>query len=476
MSLQDCSTAAGGVPVAADQHDTSPARPAAGGQRGGRTFRRTLTRIGLGLAVVAVAAFGVARAQGELPFSAASGAEGTSVVAAQNSAQDAAIQGVIQHANAEQVQAIASKDPSAMADTSTTAHFQELEQVNQQLLSSGVSSIALINVDWGPITVNGTTATATSYETWQTTYADGTTEQSRDQNDYSLVQQNGAWVIASDEHPSAGNSQPSSQSPQPSSPSPAVNPGQIGTSNNWSGYAATGGTFTAVSGTWTVPQYSASNSGGVDATWVGIGGVTSRDLIQAGTQEVASGNGLTQYQAWIELLPQSSHPVPLAVHAGDSVSVSIDQQAGNTWQIAFTNHTTGQTYQTSVQYTSSHSSAEWIEEAPSSGRGGILPLDNFGTVTFSDGAATRDGQTVDLAQAGAKPITLIGASQQPLAVPSALGSDGSSFSVSRTDAGATATQPGSSTGRSVPGSGYGRGGQPGTGYGIAPWPGLGFGG
>jgi hypothetical protein len=165
--------------------------------------------------------------------------------------------------------------------------------------------------------------------------------------------------------------------------------------------------------------------------------VSSRDLIQAGTQETVSGTGQTQYQAWIEMLPAASHPITLAVHPGDSVSVSIDEQSAGTWQIAFTNNTTGQTYQTTVQYTSSNSSAEWIEEAPSAGRGGILPLDDFGSVSFSSASAVKDGQTVNLAESGAKPITLIGANQQPLAVPSAVGSDGSSFSVSRTDASAT---------------------------------------
>jgi hypothetical protein len=46
--------------------------------------------------------------------------------------------------------------------------------------------------------------------------------------------------------------------------------------------------------------------GGVSATWVGIGGVNSRDLIQAGTQQQTTGTGQTQYQAWVEMLPQAS--------------------------------------------------------------------------------------------------------------------------------------------------------------------------
>src|SRR5690348_4888732 len=61
-----------------------------------------------------------------------------------------------------------------------------------------------------------------------------------------------------------------------------------GTSSNWAGYVAEGGTYTGVSGAWhvPVPQDSAATSVAADATWVGIGGVESHDLIQAGTQAI----------------------------------------------------------------------------------------------------------------------------------------------------------------------------------------------
>src|SRR5205807_743579 len=59
-------------------------------------------------------------------------------------------------------------------------------------------------------------------------------------------------------------------------------------SSNWSGYVANGGSFTAVTATWVVPQVSATSTG-ADATWVGIGGLNSRDLIQAGTQASVGG-------------------------------------------------------------------------------------------------------------------------------------------------------------------------------------------
>ncbi|MDQ6671186.1 MAG: G1 family endopeptidase [Chloroflexota bacterium] len=374
-----------------------------------------------------------------------------------------AIQQVIQRGDEEQAQAIATNNPSVMTDTSTADFYQQQVQVNQDLTSNGVAAIKLVGIEWGPISVSGTNATATAWETWTTTYADGTTDQSRDRNVYTLVQDNGAWKVSADAHPDAavsgapgsrgaggqgavGPGAPGTGSPsprrqpgtpaQPSQPSQPRQPrGQRGqgVSANWSGYAATGGTYTAVSGTWTVPQFAPDSQAGADAAWVGIGGVNTTDLIQAGTQQTVSGSGSTQYQAWVETLPQASHPVPLTIHPGDSISVSITQQpqAQDQWLVAFSNTTTGQTYQVTEHYTSSMSSAEWIEEAPSVMRGRQLPLDDFGSIDFSAGSATRNGQTVNIASSGAQPISMVSRGGQQLAKPSALGADGASFSVSR---------------------------------------------
>lgn len=346
----------------------------------------------------------------------------------------AAIQQLIKRSNDEQVQAIAAKDSSIMADTVTSAHYQELARINQELVDSGVSGIRLVKIEWGDIHVSGSTATATTFETWQTTFVDGTSDQSRDRNDYRLVSDSsGAWKIEADDHPEVASSPPPSTEPVPGVPD------NQDTSHNWAGYAATGGTFTAVSATWTVPQASNDSSFGVDATWVGIGGVQSRDLIQAGTQQTVNANGRVQYQAWLELLPRASRPVQLPVHAGDSVSVALTEQAPDSWQIAFTNNTTGRTYSTSVPYASSHSSAEWVEEAPSAGGRGLLPLDNFGSIQFNGASTVKDGQTLSIAAANAQAITMVGGALQALAVPSQLGADGASFSVDRTDAPAVLT-------------------------------------
>lgn len=358
-------------------------------------------------------------------------------VSAPNGSAEAAIQEVILRGNSQQEQAIASHDSSPMRDTSTDSYYQEVAQANQDMVAHGITRISLVKLDWGDVIVNGNTAVATSWETWTTDYAHAGTDQSRDRNVYSLVQENGVWKIQSDDHPddpfgTPVGVQPAAPAPAPEAPPSAVLPRGRGGSANWAGYSASGGSFTGVTGSWIVPQPASDGTSGADATWVGIGGERSRDLIQAGTEQTVTSSGRVRYYAWIEMLPDYARPVPLSVHPGDSVTVSINQQETGTWLVLVRNNTTGATYDRQVQYRSTLSSAEWIEEAPSSVRGALLPIDNFGSVTFTGASAVKDGQTVSLAEAGASPIAMITARGQTLATPSVLADDGAGFTVTRT--------------------------------------------
>ncbi len=239
------------------------------------------------------------------------------------------------------------------------------------------------------------------------------------------VRQASSAAPASEQAAPTGQGQSPRTQPAPQARAqPAAN-----VSRNWSGYVAEGGAFTSVSGTWTIAQPSLA-SAGIDATWVGIGGVTSRDLIQAGTEAVVSGAGDAHYDAWIETLPQPSHPVPLAVTGADSVTVTLSEQASGEWLISIRNNTTGKAYAATVRCSSSGSSAEWVEEAPSAGRRVVL-LDDFGIVRFTSGSAVEDGVSVSISAASAKPITMADAVGRALASPSVLSADGSSFTVMR---------------------------------------------
>jgi len=346
----------------------------------------------------------------------------------------AAVKDVVRRANEAQVQAFARNDPTLMRATATSSYYQELVQTNQGLQSGGAQSIALVKLEWVDVTVSGTTANAVTNETWRTTYTDGSVSDSTDRNEYTLVLQAGAWRISADVQPTTQIITPGAgTAPSVTQPGPAAS--VTSSSSNWSGYAASGGTFTSVTATWTVPTVTATSSG-ADATWVGIGGLTSNDLIQAGTQAMVDGSGTVEYSSWIEMLPQSSRNVPLSVSAGDSVTVTIAQQTGNDWLITMKNNTTKGTYSVTVQYSSSNSSAEWVQEAPSVGRG-LVSLDQFGTVQFSGASAVRDGKTMSLSALGAKAITMINGLGQAIAQPSTIATDGSSFTVARTDATST---------------------------------------
>ena len=237
-------------------------------------------------------------------------------------------------------------------------------------------------------------------------------------------------------------------------------PAGAGTSLNWAGYEATGGTYTSIGASWMIPASAApagaaTNELSADATWVGIGGVSSRDLIQAGTQTVFQ-NGSPTYQAWYETLPSDSEQVPLTVHPGDAMTVSITQQSNGQWSVYFFDSTTGQSYTTSVSYQSSLSSAEWIEEMPSATHG-FVALDNFGTAAFTNGFTVENGAQVSIAGANAQPLTMINSAGQALAIPSSLGADGGSFNVTRTNAAASTASLAMPTIGVSRGSGYGYG-------------------
>jgi len=398
---------------------------------------------------------------------AAAGASSTPAAGSPPADVAAAIKAVIEKGNQEEIQAFATGDPSVMKDTSTSDYYQQIAQSYQNMSSNGVTTLQLDKLVWGAVTLQDpNTAQANTSETWTTTFSDGSTLNETDANVYTVVQQNGTWLVQDDQHPDTRTLQPQPGGTPGAAPTsgvstPIASPAPGGTgidqSSNWAGYSATGGTFTVVSGTWTIPNVSAGSGNSVasDATWVGIGGVNSDDLIQAGTQAIVQ-NGQLQYTAWWETLPQSSQPVAMDVSAGDNVSVSIAQQADGTWQIYIHDSTSGQTFQKNLSYKSSLSSAEWIEESPSTGGRTLIPLDNFGTVTFTNATTFENGQQRTVKDAGGQPITLYstpgggrrgrfgrgnGQAGQPLAQPSALGPDGASFSVTRTNAPAPSSVP-----------------------------------
>jgi hypothetical protein len=348
--------------------------------------------------------------------------------AATNDVAEQAVKDTITRANEAQADAFNSGDSTVMRATATSDWYAQLVDINRDLTAGGVTEIALVSIDFQSVTVDGENAKAVTFETWRTSYSDGLTDESTARNDYTLVLDGGVWRIATNDQPSAALQPGTGTQPDPNAPSSAAI--ATDTSTNWSGYAAMGGTFTSVTGTWTVPTV-ATTTTGADATWVGIGGINTPDLIQAGTEATVSG-GEVAYGAWIEMLPAASRPISLSVNPGDSVTVTITQKSELDWMIDMKNNTTGGRYNTTVQYRSSRASAEWVQEAPSLGRS-IVPLDDFGTLKFTGASAVRDGATLNLNGLDARAITMINGARQALAIPSVIGADGASFTVTRTE-------------------------------------------
>ncbi|GMA65366.1 hypothetical protein NZD89_07950 [Alicyclobacillus fastidiosus] len=242
------------------------------------------------------------------------------------------------------------------------------------------------------------------------------------------------------------SSTPSSitSSTSPASSSSTDLPGDTQASGNWAGYVTNPATssdlYTSVSGSWTVPTIS-SGSQGVAAQWIGLGGVSSDDLLQVGTMEQVQGGTTVDTVFW-EKLPSAAQNV-MTVSAGSTIDASIKQVSGSNWDVTITaKSSTGQTQSKTipVTLTSSYaegigSSAEWISEDPSDMNGQLYPLANAGTVNFR--SATVDGQALNDSANQVVPMALVTDEGQLLIAPSSLGSDGESFSTVTEDVGAS---------------------------------------
>ncbi|HKN98012.1 MAG TPA: G1 family glutamic endopeptidase [Pseudonocardiaceae bacterium] len=165
-------------------------------------------------------------------------------------------------------------------------------------------------------------------------------------------------------------------------------------SSNWSGYAKTG-TFTSVSGHWTVPTVSGTGNH-FSSQWAGIDGFNNSNLIQTGTEADVIG-GRASYDAWWEILPAPETVITgMTIHPGDSMTATITKVSGTTWNIRLTDNTTGVQFNSNKTYRGAGTSAEWIEEATEvNGTIGTPP--RFTTFTFN--SLTANGVNPNLTTA-----------------------------------------------------------------------------
>ena len=148
----------------------------------------------------------------------------------------------------------------------------------------------------------------------------------------------------------------------PTSPSP-----------NWAGYQLAGTGFSGITGTFTVPYLTTAATCDEEISeWIGIDGVNSSSLIQAGVEEGSidpntgkCSKGNFWMSPWWEILPAYATPITsMTVTAGDRITVTIEQVGGGSWSIELADDNNGQSFSTLQSYSGPGTSAEWIVEAP----------------------------------------------------------------------------------------------------------------
>jgi hypothetical protein len=174
------------------------------------------------------------------------------------------------------------------------------------------------------------------------------------------------------------------------------------TSNNWAGYAVTAASgLTAVSGSWSEPRVACDQPFPTySAFWVGLGGLKRRSsaIEQIGTEADCTAGGHPRTYAWYELFPAAPIRLALAVHQGDRFTAAVAVRGGSV-TLRLRNLTTGNSFTRTVGMSvPDTTSADWIAEAPSGcdrhGNCEVLPLTDFGSVTFAGATATPEGGRV----------------------------------------------------------------------------------
>lgn len=213
----------------------------------------------------------------------------------------------------------------------------------------------------------------------------------------------------------------------------------------WAGYAVTGKDFTQVQGSWIVTAVDCTKTPNTDSSeWVGIDGWSSNTVEQIGTD--ADCNGKTPfYYVWYEFYPLNTIVInDVSIAPGDKFSASVVYNGDNDYTVSITNDTTGQSFTKGVEFKGAdgsgvppRNSAEWIEEMDGN------ELSDFGVDSFGEFyTGVSDGTDVATDSSVSGGISTFGSAVQKsistkngssgskdTAVPSALASDGSSFTV-----------------------------------------------
>ena len=155
-------------------------------------------------------------------------------------------------------------------------------------------------------------------------------------------------------------------------------------SDNWSGYATTGATYSDVKGSWIQPAARcATHQTAYSSFWVGIDGDTTTTVEQIGT-DADCVNGSAVYYAWYEMYPRFPGNFSNPIRPGARINAEVSINRSGQFVLTISDATRGWSHRViQALRQARRGSAEWIAEAPS-GRNGTLPLANFGTVSFTN--------------------------------------------------------------------------------------------
>jgi hypothetical protein len=214
-------------------------------------------------------------------------------------------------------------------------------------------------------------------------------------------------------------------------------------SSNWFGYnqgslEQGGKQFNAIAGDWTVPtakQHTHAQDE-YSSDWIGIGGgcvdancmVGDTTLIQTGTEQDVDSSGAASYSAWWEVIPGPSITISsITVAPGDHMHASISEgvPGSNVWTIVLQDVTRNETFSQTVPYSSSHLTAEWIEETPLiiGTNAGFAALPDLTSPAFD--LATVNGQPANLQ--ASEEIDLVDSNGNVIGAPSAPDPDADGF-------------------------------------------------
>ncbi len=163
------------------------------------------------------------------------------------------------------------------------------------------------------------------------------------------------------------------------------------------------------------------------ASWVGIDGDNSSDVLQAGTQTLANCSS-TSYYAWYEWYPYGEVSISnFPVAPGDDIFVEVWNTSATQGYAYLVNYNNNQAVEIGFTAPSGTklvgNSAEWVVERPGVG-GGLATLDNYISDYFSDCYAyTHAGTVYTPGTSGATNLTMVDNSGYAISYATLLGTN-----------------------------------------------------